>query len=540
MKTVQWIIGGMLFLATGFLSWGLWTQNLFQSWQGPLTVWFVWYALQVVLSLPKRFQWSMRLLSTTFALSGLFWLSGVWSVELSNPFPTTVASASSMIWTLGAVGLVVCLLLWLHYAERKKVVGLSFVRHSIVLVVCSIIVELLQNKGIDAASYWLVALIGWLSLVFTIDWLNIVWCFRTWNGDLHFRSPVLNVVAGRLNPLQSSFDALERLFGIDIQGTWIIRFVRQMLEPLAVVLVLLGWVSTSMVQLHPNEQGVRSSFGQPEDTVLKGGLHWKLPYPFGRVDRVVANRIHQLSIGHEEEASADILDTEEEAPESILWANQHGEEEFLLLLGDGHDVMSADGVLEYRISNVHQYLFGVQNPEEVLESVVYQVLMEQISSRTLEEALSENLIVLAEVVTTEIQDRIGQYSIGIEPLLFTFTALHPPVAVAKDYQDVVSAQIDQQTKVLRAEQYKLSILPKTRATAIVNVEKAKQTAALGLASANGEAISFDALRQTVRSQESLYRFRRRQENLQQSIKGRNIVVLDHRLESQGATLWINP
>ena len=184
-----------------------------------------------------------------------------------------------------------------------------------------------------------------------------------------------------------------------------------------------------MVQIQPNEKGVRSHFGTPEATVLEGGLHWKLPYPFGRVDRIVANRIHQMSIGHEE--GEELLDTEEEGPESILWANQHGDEEFLLLLGDGHDVMSADGVLEYRISDVHQYLFGVQNPEEVLESVVYQVLMEQTSSRTLEEALSENLIVLAQLVTTEIQDRIGQYEIGIEPLLFTFTALHPPVSVCQ-------------------------------------------------------------------------------------------------------------
>jgi len=61
-----------------------------------------------------------------------------------------------------------------------------------------------------------------------------------------------------------------------------------------------------------------------------------------------------------------------------------------------------------------------------------------------------------------------------------------------------------------------------------------------LARASGSALSFEALRQTVRSQESLYRFRRRQENLQQSIAGRNLVILDHRLESQGATLWINP
>ena len=243
-----------------------------------------------------------------------------------------------------------------------------------------------------------------------------------------------------------------------------------------VCLLLCGWLSTSMVQIQPSERACGVIFGTPEATVLEGGLHWKLPYPFGRVDRVVANRIHQMSIGHEEEED---WIRKRKDQNQFYGYDQHGDEEFLLLLGDGHDVMSADeSTQNISISDVHQYLFGVQNPEEVLESIVYQVLMEQTSSRTLEEALSENLIVLAQLVTTEIQDRIGQYEIGIEPLLFTFTALHPPVSVAKDYQDVVSAQIDQQTKVLRAEQYQLSILPKTRAKSIQAVEQAKQTSVL--------------------------------------------------------------
>ncbi len=529
---------GVLWTVTGLLSWVVWTQDLLNVWQGCFALWFVWYAIQSILQLPTRLQWQLRLVTTTALLLGVLWQNGSWTVELSNALEPESIKTDPVIWVVGLLGWGALLLLWLQYSEKRNDSGLVFVRHSLLLVVGSVIVEALRYKNIDVSMYWTKTLISWVFIVASIDWIWTAYKFQKWTPELRWTSPVLEVVSSRLNPIQSMFDALERLFGIDIQGTWIIRFVRQMLEPLVVCLVLVGWLSTSMVQIQSNEHGVRSHFGQPEASVLKGGLHWKLPYPFGRIDRVVAGRIHQMSIGHEE---SDVLDMEEEeGPESILWANQHGDEEFLLLLGDGHDVMSADGVLEYRISNVHQYLFGVQNPEEVLESIVYQVLMEQTSSRTLEEALSENLIVLAQLVTTEIQDRIGQYEIGIEPLLFTFTALHPPVSVAKEYQDVVSAQIDQQTKVLRAEQYQLSILPKTRSKFIQAIENAKQESVLGLASATGEAMSFEALRQMVRSQESLYRFRRRQENLQQSIKGRSIVILDHRLESQGATLWINP
>ena len=529
---------GVLWTVTGLLSWFVWTQDLLNVWQGVLTLWFCWYAVQSVLAVPIRIQWQLRLVATTALLLGVLWQNGSWTVELSNALEPESIKTDPVIWGVGLLGLGGLLLLWLQYSEKRNGSGLVFVRHSLLLILCSVIVEALRYQNVDVSMYWTNALISWMFIVVSIDWVWTAYNFQKWTPELRWTSPVLGLVSSRLNPVQSMFDALERLFGIDIQGTWIIRFVRQMLEPLVVCLLLFGWLSTSMVQIQSDEHGVRSHFGKPEESVLKGGLHWKLPYPFGRIDRIVAGRIHQMSIGHEE---SDVLEMEEEeGPESILWANQHGDEEFLLLLGDGHDVMSADGVLEYRISNVHQYLFGVQNPEEVLESIVYQVLMEQTSSRTLEEALSENLIVLAQLVTTEIQDRIGQYEIGIEPLLFTFTALHPPVSVAKEYQDVVSAQIDQQTKVLRAEQYQLSILPKTRSKSIQAIENAKQESVLGLASATGEAMSFEALRQMVRSQESLYRFRRRQENLQQSIKGRSIVILDHRLESQGATLWINP
>ena len=537
MKSIQWISVGVLWGATGLLSWAVWVQDLLNVWQGTLALGFIWYAIQSVLDVRTRIQWQLRLVTTTALVLSVLWQNGSWTVVLSNALEPKSVGPDPVIWSVGLLGLGALLLLWLQYSEKRNGSGLVFVRHSILLLSCSLIVEVLRYNNIDVSNYWTNTLISWVFIVASVDWIWTAYKFQKWTPEQRWTSPVLVLVSSRLNPIQSMFDALERLFGIDIQGTWVIRFVRQMLEPLVVCLLLFGWLSTSMVQIQPDERGVRSHFGTPESDVLDGGLHWKLPYPFGRVDRVAASRIHQMSIGHEE---SEVLDTEEEGPESILWANQHGDEEFLLLLGDGHDVMSADGVLEYRISDVHQYLFGVQNPEEVLESIVYQVLMEQTSSRTLEEALSENLIVLAQLVTTEIQDRIGQYEIGIEPLLFTFTALHPPVSVAKDYQDVVSAQIDQQTKVLRAEQYQLSTLPRTRAKSIRSIEDAKQESVLGLASATGEAVSFEALRQTVRSQESLYRFRRRQENLQQSIKGRDIVILDHRLESQGATLWINP
>lgn len=476
---------------------------------------------------------------------GLTSLLGLYGWQTMNPglsidwFNDGMTVASTTPWYLYASGVGTSLMswLWIQYSQRSNTVFCSWWTMGFWLSILSLSGLLLEVRGFDWMDSWTMVLCVLLSLVCLGDCVWLFWKWRSWDARVSTQSLVLNVFGRRLNPISSMLDTLEDLFGIDVQGTWIIQYVRSMLEPLCYGLIIVGWLTTSLVMVHPTEQGLRSTMGVVETEVLNGGLHFKWPWPFGVVQTVSTQRIHQMSIGHSEEPEE--LD-DEGGPESILWANQHVSEEFLLLLGDGHDVISADGTLEYRIVDAHAYLFNGQNPEEVLESVVYQVLMEETASRTLEEALSENLSVLAQGVTVRITEELQRYSLGIEPLIFTFTALHPPVSVAMAYQEVVSAQIDQLTKRYRAEQYQLSSIPKERAEQLRQIEKAKQAALTQQATAKGEAVGFEALRQTVRGAQDLYRFRVRQDNLEKSIAGRTLIVLDHRLEEQGAALWIQP
>lgn len=511
------------------------------SWASFLTLWWLWFALIVM---TKNLSRPWNLVARVSWTSGLALLLGIYWWQTMNPglsidwFNDGTAVQPSLSWYVyGAVaGTGLMSWLWIQYSQRSKQVSRSWWTVGVWFSFASLCLLLLQTRGIDWMEQWTFITSLMLSMLCLGDGVWLLWNWRRWNDEAAAQSLIVNVFFRKLNPVSSVLDTLEELFGIDVQGTWIIQYVRSMLEPLLYGLLLIGWLTTSLVMVHPTEQGVRSTLGVVESNVLNGGLHFKLPWPLGAVQTVSTQRIHQLSIGHLEDPEE--LDEEDEGPESILWANQHASEEFLLLLGDGHDVISADGALEYRIVDAHAYLFNGQNPEEVLESVVYQVLMEETASRTLEEALSENLSILAQAVTIRIAEELEPYELGIEPLIFTFTALHPPVSVAKAYQEVVSAQIDQLTKRYRAEQYQLSSIPKERAVKLRKIEKAKQVSLTQQAAAKGEAVGFEALRQTVRGAQDLYRFRVRQDNLEESIAGRSLIVLDHRLEKQGAALWI--
>jgi regulator of protease activity HflC (stomatin/prohibitin superfamily) len=336
------------------------------------------------------------------------------------------------------------------------------------------------------------------------------------------------------NPLTSLFNALEQFFGIDIKGTWAIQFIRQTIEPLCFSILVLCWLASSLFIIDTHEQGVRETFGLAESQVLEPGLHLKLPWPLGVIRTAPTKRVLQMSIGHEEEEESE----ESEETESILWANQHADEEFTLLLGDGRDLISADGTLHYRINDVHAYLYSIQNPEEMVRSIAYRILMHETANRTLEQALSENLNQLATQVTSKISSEIAQMDIGITPVLFNFSALHPPVSVAESYQQVVSAQIERDTRIIRAQTYEKKSLRRVEAEAYSEKIKAEMSSLERIAVATGEAEAFEGLYQKVRKNEDLYLFRRKQESLEKNIQGRDLLIIDHRLEKQGAQLWI--
>ena len=53
--------------------------------------------------------------------------------------------------------------------RKRNGSGLVFVRHSLLLLLCSVIVEALRYKGIDVSVYWTNALISWVFIVAGVD-----------------------------------------------------------------------------------------------------------------------------------------------------------------------------------------------------------------------------------------------------------------------------------------------------------------------------------------------------------------------------------
>jgi membrane protease subunit HflK len=346
-------------------------------------------------------------------------------------------------------------------------------------------------------------------------------------------APVLSLLGSRTNIAASVLDSAERQLGIDVRSTWALTIVRQSAEPLVIGFCLLAWLSTSLTVVRLGEQGLLERFGvASQRDPLPPGLHVHCPWPIDRMQRVAVQQVRSLSVGHEGE--------EEGGPEDVLWAVQHAANEYTLLLGDGRDLITIDAAVQFRIVDARAWQYRLQNPADALRAIAYRAVMRSTVNRTLDEALSENLVRLTDRMRAMVQADADALGLGVAVVAFTVGGMHPPVMVAPDYQAVVSAELDKVTAAVAAQTFRNKTVPAAEAAMEASINSTRAAGAGDLARAAGEAWSFRTLEAQYRVAPSEYRFRRRLETLESNLTGRRFTVVDTRIQRDGGELWLVP
>jgi regulator of protease activity HflC (stomatin/prohibitin superfamily) len=330
-------------------------------------------------------------------------------------------------------------------------------------------------------------------------------------------------------PLRDLAELAERRLGLSLRSTWAIAFVRRSAGVLLVGLIGLLWLSTMLVVIGTQEQGIQLRFGRLASTRSLGpGVHLKWPWPVETVDRYVVTRVQTVGLGYSGPPR-----------DSLLWARTHAGEEYQLLLGDGRELLSVDATISYRIRDVLAFAFGSQNAQATLEGLAYRLLMRETVASNLDRLLTADRAELARRFTAALQQASDAQGLGLEILHVGFISLHPPVGIAGAYEDVVSAEIDGETRVGRGRVYQETTLPNAQAGAHRQIREAEAEASRRLADAEGAAARFRAALSVARVSPELFRFRRHLEALEAGLADRRLFVIDHRLRAVGGELWID-
>lgn len=298
--------------------------------------------------------------------------------------------------------------------------------------------------------------------------------------------------------------ALDYQFGFKVSETWFYRFLERAIAWILLVQIGLLAASTTFVIIEPTEQALLERFGKPVDgqQVLQPGLHFKLPWPIDKVYRYPTHEIQSFVIGV-------VPDPELDKQRVSLWTKPHNKEEYNLLVAKGAsataentpagaprdqavpvNLLTVSIPVQYRVTNVLDWATRHAEGPELLENLATREVVRYLVSVDLDALMGPGRLEAASELQRRIQQRATDARLGTEIVFVGLQDIHPPVKVAKDYEEVIGAMQEKETNVLAARTYAALYLPYAYAEATNLLTRAESDRLAKLATVMAEATLF--------------------------------------------------
>ncbi|MDF2921806.1 MAG: HflK protein [Paenibacillaceae bacterium] len=245
----------------------------------------------------------------------------------------------------------------------------------------------------------------------------------------------------------------------------------------AIVLIVVGLGWSSFYTVQEEEQAAIITFGKYTETQEQSGLHFKLPYPIQQVVIVPASLTQRIYIGYREN-NGKVTPVEEEA---------------LMITGD-ENIVSADAVVEWRVADLHKYLYNIENPEHFLRNSAIAAIRSVMGATKLDYAITEGKTVIQTDVKARLEELQAQYNTGIHIIDLKFQDIEPPEGQVQDaFKEVTNAREEKNTKINQAQKYVNERLPKARGEAQALIERAEGEKQSRILNAQGDVSKFNAV-----------------------------------------------
>jgi len=195
----------------------------------------------------------------------------------------------------------------------------------------------------------------------------------------------------------------------------------------ALFVVIIAYSSFYTVQ--EQERAAILTFGKyTEETTA--GLHFKWPYPIQQVIIVPAELTQRIYIGYRQNGDA-ITPVDEEA---------------MMITGD-ENIVSADAVVQWKISNIREYLYNIDNPEQFLRNAASSSIRSVIGSEKLDYAITDGKTEIQDKVRERLLELQSKYNTGMQIIDIKFQDIEPPSGqVEEAFREVTNAREEKNTE----------------------------------------------------------------------------------------------
>jgi membrane protease subunit HflK len=245
-----------------------------------------------------------------------------------------------------------------------------------------------------------------------------------------------------------------------------------------VVLALVGlWVLSGVYLVAPDQQAVETLFGRVVAPRVMPGLHYALPWPIESVFKLKVRQLQRLVVGGD-------------LPDTILGRTQPLRSQFLT--GD-QNIINMRVVVQYSVGVPADYLFQVENPAQVVGSVVEAAMARRVARSGVDAILTTEKVAIQDEVRAAAQALSNQYRAGVLLSTVNIESVAPPPEAAEAFRDVASARADTARIVSDAEGYANDLIPKARGQAQQMLEESEAYKQKKINEAAGDTARFNQI-----------------------------------------------
>ncbi len=199
-----------------------------------------------------------------------------------------------------------------------------------------------------------------------------------------------------------------------------------------------------------NELGVKRRFGKVVNARVSPGLHYCLPYPFEKVDKIKPQEKKRVNVGFE---FADQVTGRTSNP-------SQGE----FLTGD-HNIIRMEMILQYSILEPIEFLFKFLDSGSLIRDFAKSSLTRIVAKMNVDEIFKgSGKVAIQKTVLEKTQEELdalmGKRWVQLSSI--NLQNVFPPIEVADAFKDVATARQDRDRYINEAQGYRQENLPKAR------------------------------------------------------------------------------
>ena len=232
------------------------------------------------------------------------------------------------------------------------------------------------------------------------------------------------------------------------------------------------YLASGVYVVQANEEGLLRRFGVLQRETVKPGIHYRIPWPVDRVDRVKIKEVKRIEVG---------FSPGDARARSVILP---------YCITSDSNIIHNRFVIQYRISDPAKYVFNCVSPEQLLRGFADATIIKVVAARAVDTVLTTGKREVELEILGELQTLLDRQETGISISSVETKLVEPPQSVTGAFKDVINAREERSTMIHEADNYRNKLIPKARAVATRIVEQAEAARFQRVSAAKGESSRF--------------------------------------------------